>query len=194
MSTVKDADHTFSTRPAESVAIEQTLLWLDRRFGRGYPYTWQGEPPSVTLPGGPSATRAPPSRCPCSPPARSSTRPMPSATSPSPAWRMELPDGRSFALTDALRRLVALVDGHRTVAEIAAALSAEMGRQVSPEQISTLLHDRLAPLGVLTPDARGEGDEDESGMTDILIRCYQPGDSCARCWTTSRASPAAPTT
>ena len=108
---------------------------------------------------------------------------------------MELPDGRSFALTDALRRLVALVDGHRTVAEIAAALSAEMGRQVSPQQISTLLHDRLAPLGVLTPDARGEGDEDESGMTDILIRCYQPlAISCARCWTTLRASLVAPTT
>jgi hypothetical protein len=62
------------------------------------------------------------------------------------------------------------------VAELSAALSEELGRAVSAEQIRGLLHERLAPLGVLEPDARGEGGEDESGMTDILIRSYAPGE------------------
>jgi hypothetical protein len=38
------------------------------------------------------------------------------------------------------------------------------------------LRDRLEPLGVVTADSRGEGGEDESGMTDVLIRCYEPGE------------------
>jgi glycosyltransferase involved in cell wall biosynthesis len=62
------------------------------------------------------------------------------------------------------------------VAEIAERLSAELGRPIPPEQVAGLLRERLAPLGVVEPDARGEGGEEESGMTDILIRCYQPHD------------------
>jgi alpha/beta superfamily hydrolase len=186
--TVKDADHTFSTRPAESIAIEQTIQWLDRRFGRGYPHAWQGPPPQG-IGDGSGAPRLPaPSPQPPSPAEQVPLLttgalvhpPDPFGADERPAWRLELPDGRSFALTDALRRLVALVDGHRTVGEIAARLSEDLGRAISAEQVSALLHDKLAPLGVLEPDARGEGDEDESGMTDILIRCYQPNSDRVR--------------
>jgi hypothetical protein len=176
MCTVKDADHTFSTRPAESIAIEQTLQWLDRRFGRGYPYTWQGPPPSAAAPSSPARDDSPAAQVPLVTTGALLRPPDPFRGEEQPVWRMELPDGRAFALTDALRRLVALVDGHRTVGEIAARLSEDMGRPVAVAQISALLHDRLAPMGVLQPDARGEGGEDESGMTDVLIRCYQPGD------------------
>ncbi|HEY7064636.1 MAG TPA: glycosyltransferase [Chloroflexota bacterium] len=174
--TVKDGDHTFSSRPTESVVIEQALQWLDRRFGRGYPYTWQGLPPSLALPDGPERDASPAVQVPMLTTGALLHAPDPYGPAEQPGWRMELPDGRAFALTDALRRLVALVDGHRTVGEMAARLGEEMGRPVRAEQISTLLHERLAPLGVLTPDARGEGGEDESGMTDVLIRCYEPGD------------------
>ena len=178
--TVKDADHTFSTRPAESIAIEQTLQWLDRRFGRGYPRAWQGPPPSMDLPGGPARDTSPAAQVPLLTTGALLHPPDPYAAEEAPGWRLELPDGRSFALTDALRRLVALVDGHRTVGEIAARLGEELGRPVSATQLSALLHDKLAPLGVLEPDARGEGDEDESGMTDILIRCYEPNSDRVR--------------
>jgi pimeloyl-ACP methyl ester carboxylesterase len=176
MCTVKDADHTFSARPMESIAVEQTLQWLDRRFGRGYPYTWQGLPPSMAPISGPDRDDSPAAQVPLLTTGALVHPPDPFGEGETAAWRMELPDGRAFGLTEALRRLVSLVDGHRTVGEIAARLGEELGRAVSAEQISTLLHERLAPLGVLTPDARGEGGEDESGMTDVLIRCYQPGD------------------
>jgi alpha/beta superfamily hydrolase len=176
MCTVKDADHTFSARPMESIAVEQTLQWLDRRFGRGYPYTWQGLPPSMAPISGPDRDDSPAAQVPLLTTGALVHPPDPFGEGETAAWRMELPDGRAFGLTEALRRLVSLVDGHRTVGEIAACLGEELGRAVSAEQISTLLHERLAPLGVLTPDARGEGGEDESGMTDVLIRCYQPGD------------------
>ena len=130
----------------------------------------------MALPDGPARDASPAAQVPLLTTGALVHPPDPLADEPQPGWRLELPDGRGFALTDALRRLVALVDGHRTVGETAAALAAELARPVSPEQLSALLQDRLAPLGVLTPDARGEGDEDESGMTDILIRCYEPHD------------------
>jgi hypothetical protein len=176
MRIVDGSDHTFSSRPREQVLIRETVTWLERRYGPGYPRAWQGPPPTDTTTGivrmdGPEdqvpllATGAlllPPDTA-------------PSAGEP-PGWRLLLPDQRSFALTDALRRLVALVDGHRSVGEIAAELSREMQREVPAEQVGRLIRERLAPLGVLEPDSRGEGGEVESGMTDILIRCYSPGD------------------
>jgi dienelactone hydrolase len=177
---VDGGDHTFSSRPREQVLIREAVTWLERRYGPGYPRAWQGPAPSMALPGKPERDDGPAAQVPLLTTGALLHPPEASGDGAQPGWRMELPDGRAFALTDALRRLVALVDGHRTVGEIAARLSEEMGRPVSPEQISTLLHDRLAPLGVLDPDARGEGDEDESGMTDVLIRCYQPNSDRVR--------------
>jgi hypothetical protein len=169
-------DHHLEPGAYAGVVVELTVQWLERRFGPGYPRAWQGPPPARDVP----------------PPARpegievqvpllatgATLVPVPEGTpgATSGAWRLELPDGRAFALTDALRRLVSLVDGHRPVGAIAAELSATMGRPIGAEQVGHLLRERLAPLGVLEPDARGEGGEDESGMTDILIRCYEPHD------------------
>jgi hypothetical protein len=170
------ADHVLAPGAYAGMVGDFAAQWLERKFGSGYPRAWQGAPPSAALLGGPERDDSPAAQVPIITTGAILHPPDPFGDEERPGWRMELPDGRAFALTDALRRLVALVDGHRTVGEIAARLSEEMGRPVSPEQISTLLHDRLAPLGVLDPDARGEGDEDESGMTDVLIRCYEPHD------------------
>ena len=95
-----------------------------------------------------------------------------------PGWRMELPDGRAFALTDALRRprRARRRPSHRRRDRrppCPPRWAAGQPRHANSAPCSTTA---LAPLGVLTPDARGEGDEDESGMTDILIRCYEPHD------------------
>jgi hypothetical protein len=170
------ADHVLQPGAYAGLVGDFTLKWLERKFGRGYPHAWQGEPPSAALPGGPERDDRPAAQVPLLTTGALLHPPDPFADEAQPGWRMELPDGRAFALTEALRRLVSLVDGHRTVGEIAARLGEELGRAVSAEQISTLLHERLAPLGVLTPDARGEGGEDESGMTDVLIRCYETHD------------------
>ncbi|HLH24841.1 MAG TPA: hypothetical protein VK066_20150, partial [Chloroflexota bacterium] len=107
MCTVKDADHTFSTRPAESVAIEQTLQWLDRRFGRGYPYTWQGEPPSLAVTARPERDASPAAQVPLLTTGALLHPPDPLGEPEHSGWRLELPDGRAFALTEPLRRLVA---------------------------------------------------------------------------------------
>ncbi|HWP30070.1 MAG TPA: glycosyltransferase [Chloroflexota bacterium] len=176
MCTVQGADHTFAARPHESIVIEYTLRWLDRRYGLGYPAEWQGPPPTPA-PATLTRVEGPEDQVPLLATGAVVLPPDPSRPGEEATlWRLELPDGRSFGLTDSLRRLVGLIDGHRTVGEISVTLSAEIGHEVTPAQISRLLHERLAPLGVLVPDSRGEGDEEESGMTDILIRCYQPGD------------------
>jgi dienelactone hydrolase len=176
MCTIQSADHTFSSRPHESIVLEQTLHWLDRRFGPGYPRAWQGPPPTMT-PAAPVRDDSPEVQVPVLTTGTFLAPVVDSAPVGQPAaWQLYLPEGRAFALTEPLRQLVSLVDGHRTVGEIAATLSERLGRTVPVAQVSALLRDRLAPLGVLQPDARGEGGEDESGMTDILIRCYEPGD------------------
>jgi hypothetical protein len=173
---IQNADHTFSRQPHEGIVIEQTAQWVQRYFGPGYPAAWQGPPPAGEV--------APPARAEgieVQVPLLATGATLVPVSDGAPdaatgAWRLELPDGRAFALTDALRRLVGLVDGHRPVGAIAAELSAALGRPISAEQVGHLLRERLAPLGVLEPDARGEGGEEESGMTDILIRCYEPHD------------------
>src|SRR5581483_5654511 len=170
------ADHVIAPGAYAGLVGEFVVRWLERRYGPGYPRAWQGPPPSRDLPGGPARDTSPAAQVPLLTTGALLHPPDPYAAEEAPGWRLELPDGRSFALTDALRRLVALVDGHRTVGEIAARLGEELGRPVSATQLSALLHDKLAPLGVVEPDARNEGDEDESGMTDILIRCYEPHD------------------
>jgi hypothetical protein len=170
------ADHLLAPGAYAGLVGEFVVQWLARRYGPGYPRAWQGEAPTALLPSGPERDPSPAAQVPILTTGALLHAPAPYGPAEQPGWRMELPDGRAFALTDALRRLVGLVDGHRTVGEIAARLTEEVGRPVSAEQISTLLHERLAPLGVLEPDARGEGGEDESGMTDVLIRCYESHD------------------
>src|SRR5579884_2411531 len=174
--TIESADHTFSSSPHEAIVIEQTVQWVERHFGPGYPPAWQGPPPSLEI-AAPQREDGVAAQVPLlATGARLVSVTDVASAADRPAWRLELPDGRHFALTDSLRQLVALVDGHRSVAAIAEQLSAAIGRPISAEQVARLLRERLAPLGVVEPDARGEGGEAESGMTDILIRCYQPGD------------------
>jgi len=180
MRIVDGGDHTFSSHPREQVLIREAVTWLERRYGPGYPRAWQGPPPSQALPARPERDASPAAQVPLLTTGALLHPPDPLGEPEHSGWRLELPDGRAFALTEPLRRLVALVDGHRSVGEIAARLGEELGRPVSAAQLSGLLHDKLAPLGVLEPDARGEGGEDESGMTDILIRCYEPNSDRVR--------------
>ncbi len=175
MRIVDGSDHTFSSRPREQVLIRETVTWLERRYGPGYPRAWQGPAPSAAPPAT-IRTDGPEDQVPLLTTGALLVPPEGGPAADAQGWRLQLPDGRVFALSDALRRLVALVDGHRSVGQIAATLSQDLGRTVTVEQVHRLLHERLAPLGVLEPDSRGEGGEAESGMTDILIRCYSPGD------------------
>src|SRR5712692_487002 len=152
------SDHTFSSRPREQIAITEAVAWLERRFGRGYPRAWQGPPPTLT-----SAT-TPRDEDPAAQVPRIALVGMvvpaddEAMSAGGPAWRLELPDGRAFGLNDSLRRVVTLIDGRRSVADIAAALSEQVGRPVASAQVTAVIRDRLAPMGIVEPDAREEGD------------------------------------
>src|SRR3954452_5251669 len=131
---IQNADHTFSRQPHESIVIEQTLQWVQRYFGPRYPSAWQGPPPA-DVPARPARAEGIEVQVPLLA-TGAILVPVPEGmpgAAPG-AWRLELPDGRAFALTDALRRLVSLVDGHRPVGAIAAELSAALAHPVSAEQ------------------------------------------------------------
>jgi dienelactone hydrolase len=174
MRVLDGADHAFTARPREQVVIAETVAWLERRFGRGYPRAWQGPPPAAT-----AAPRTRDDAVEAFVPLLTTgvlVLPDPKPADVAPAWQIISPDDRYFALTDPLRRLVALVDGQRTNAQISTELSRELGRTISPGQVAAILRERLQPHGLVDPDSRGDGGEQDSGMTDILIRCYEPGD------------------
>src|SRR5689334_3272440 len=58
-------------------------------------------------------------------------------------------DGQMLQLTPLLYAVVEAVDGRRTEAEIAEAVSAAVGRTVSTSNIATLVNEKLRPLGLL---------------------------------------------
>jgi hypothetical protein len=166
-----DADHTLAPSAYVGMVCDFVRQWLDRRFGPGYPRAWQGPPPT------PSTAPSPQAASPDDPAAWVPLLAPGARLLPTPAsGYLALPSGRQFALTPPLAAFVRLIDGHRPLATIAAQLAPQLARPVSPAQLAHLLTTKLAPLGVVTPDARGDGGEADSGMTDILIRCYQPHD------------------
>lgn len=65
-------------------------------------------------------------------------------------------DGQVVQLTPLLYSVLCAVDGSRTEAEIAAAVSSRVGRAVVAEDVDTLIERRLRPLGLLK---RADGSE-----------------------------------
>jgi putative peptide zinc metalloprotease protein len=59
-------------------------------------------------------------------------------------------DGQTLQLTPLLYAVLSAVDGTSSTAEIAHRVSHELGRQVTAENIQTLIDSRLRPLGLLT--------------------------------------------
>src|SRR5579884_284412 len=127
MRIVDGGDHTFSARPREQILIAETVAWLERRYGPGYPRAWQGPPPGPTAGGAGAREGGVAAWVPLLVAGARLVREAQGG--PRVAWRLELPDGRAYGLTEALGRLVGLIDGHRTVGEISARLSAELGRE-----------------------------------------------------------------
>src|SRR3954451_16182488 len=67
-------------------------------------------------------------------------------------------DGQTLQLTALLYSVAAHADGRRDHAAIAAAVSEEIGRKVTPDNIRFLVEKKLRPLGVL-PAADGSSPE-----------------------------------
>src|SRR5687768_16000922 len=58
-------------------------------------------------------------------------------------------DGQTLQLTDLLYQVLDAIDGRRDHAAIAEAVTAQLGKQASAEDIVFLVEEKLRPLGVL---------------------------------------------
>jgi putative peptide zinc metalloprotease protein len=65
------------------------------------------------------------------------------------AYLLTLPDGRNFQLAAPLYHLASLLDGERTHAQVATALSDRLGRQLAPDDVAGIIDSKLWPLGIL---------------------------------------------
>ena len=75
-------------------------------------------------------------------------------------------DGQTIQLTPLLYLVLEGVDGRRTNAEISERVSAAFGRPVSPDNVATLVDQKLRPLGVLL---KGDGSEPALKKTNPLL-------------------------
>ena len=75
-------------------------------------------------------------------------------------------NGALIQLTDLLHLVAAHADGSRSYDEIAQAVSSEYGRTVSPDNVRTLVEDKLRPLGVL---AAADGSSPDIAPPDPLL-------------------------
>ncbi|WP_210505427.1 hypothetical protein [Naasia sp. SYSU D00057] len=76
-------------------------------------------------------------------------------------------DGQVLQLTPLLYALLDAVDGERTVADIAGAVSGALQRSVAPSDVRQLIGSQLLPLGLLR---RPDGGEPELKRSDPLLR------------------------
>lgn len=75
-------------------------------------------------------------------------------------------DGQTVQLTPLLYAVLRAIDGHRSPAEVAEAVSAATGRTVSADNVSQLVDARLRPLGLLV---RADGGQPEVKKRDPLL-------------------------
>ena len=75
-------------------------------------------------------------------------------------------NGALIQLTDLLHLVASHANGTRTLTEIAEAVSREYGKQVSEDNVRTLVDDKLRPLGVL---AGADGTSPEVAPADPLL-------------------------
>jgi putative peptide zinc metalloprotease protein len=75
-------------------------------------------------------------------------------------------DGQTVQLTRLLYVVLEEIDGRRTYAELAAAVSTSFGRGVTDDQVRQLVDGRLRPLGVLV---RADGSEPEVRRSNPLL-------------------------
>lgn len=75
-------------------------------------------------------------------------------------------DGQTVQLTPLLYSVLHEIDGHRSAEEVAAAVSASTGRDVNEDNVSTLVDQKLRPLGLLT---RPDGSQPSVKKRDPLL-------------------------
>ena len=94
-----------------------------------------------------------------------------------PKYILRRADGQVIQVPHLLYLLASTMDGKRDVAQVAARLSAEFGRDLSVEQVSYLLDKRLRPAGILAaePGAAGAGVTAEMKSDPLLALRFRVG-------------------
>jgi hypothetical protein len=69
-------------------------------------------------------------------------------------YALVLPNGRRFQVSEPLYRLAELLQSHLPPEEIAARLSARLGRPLSAADVASLVATRLQPQGVVARSGR----------------------------------------
>lgn len=69
-------------------------------------------------------------------------------------YALVLPSGRRFQVSEPLFRLAELLQSRLPAEQIAARLSARLGRALPVADVATLVATRLEPQGVVVPSAR----------------------------------------
>ncbi|HET7736135.1 MAG TPA: hypothetical protein VFK52_09190 [Nocardioidaceae bacterium] len=75
-------------------------------------------------------------------------------------------DGQTLQLSPLLYLVLEGIDGRRDATEVAAVVSSRYGRRVSPENVLTLIDEKLRPLGLLL---RADGAPPQTRRTDPLL-------------------------
>ncbi|WP_445153551.1 hypothetical protein ACTWLI_08850 [Arthrobacter sp. Hor0625] len=133
----------------------------------------------TTLQGGPSAPDGPPAAPAAAPEAAGTAGPPPALADgveligeskgsgyKQPPSLVRRADGQTLQLTRLLYLVLEAADGRRSLAEIAEQTSAKFGKQVSAENVRTLIDSQLLPLGLLR---LADGSQPEVKKADPLL-------------------------
>lgn len=81
-------------------------------------------------------------------------------------------DGQTLQLTPLLYQVLHQIDGRRTPAEVAGAVSEAAGRTVSEDNVLQLVEEKLLPLGVLTGADGSEPElKKQNPLLGLRFRC-----------------------
>lgn len=92
----------------------------------------------------------------------------------SPRFLVRRGDGQVAQLPELLYRTLEAVDGTRDGAAVAARLSAEHDLRIAPDQVATLLEDRLRPVGLLADPPDLQPRRDGTGAAAAVPRRPDP--------------------
>lgn len=89
-------------------------------------------------------------------------------TSPEKLYVAYLPDGRRLQISDYLYRTLSLIDGERSISEIAVELSRQFGKTISDDAVRRIFERKLVPAGLLVSCEGAPVEEDGSASRSPL--------------------------
>ncbi len=80
----------------------------------------------------------------------------------SQVYLLKTPDGRTFQISSKLYQLLLLLDGEKSLEEIASEFSSQNSKEYSPDDISQIIEKFLTPQGLLSPNQADQRDQPQT--------------------------------